>query len=372
MTTTVLPDLVSGSRAERGRARSASCEPRAGLLVALLAVLAPCGCARPSVPEAPPARLADTGLYADFAARTLAPGVLTFTPQYPLWTDGAAKERWIALPPGTTIDASDPDHWEFPVGTRLWKEFRFGRPIETRFMMRRADGTWAYATYQWREDGSDAVRAPDAGVRNACPTGDTTGHDLPAVGDCRLCHEGTRTPVLGFSALQLSPARDPLAPHADAPEPGDVDLDELVARGLVRGLPPEWRTDPPRIAARSARERAALGYLHANCGNCHNAVGPLARLGLRLDYPLAGDGLSPALATALDAPSGFVRPGLTQRIAPGRPDRSTLVHRLGATDPLARMPPFGRYLVDDEALALLGEWIAVDLAGAPLSHALAK
>jgi len=38
--------------------------------------------------------------------------------------------------------------------------------------------------------------------------------------DCRACHEGRTTPVLGFSALQLSPDRDPNAPHAqfhDAP-----------------------------------------------------------------------------------------------------------------------------------------------------------
>src|SRR5688572_3569824 len=73
----------------------------------------------------PPRLLRDTGLYADFSSLTIDPGHIAFSPQYPLWTDGAAKRRWIALPPGTVIDASHPDAWTFPVGTRFWKEFAF-------------------------------------------------------------------------------------------------------------------------------------------------------------------------------------------------------------------------------------------------------
>src|SRR4051812_19214908 len=89
-----------------------------------------------------PAHLRDTGLYADAAMTSVAPGILPFSPQYPLWTDGAAKRRWIRLPPGATIDASRADAWEFPVGTKLWKEFSFGgRRAETRMIERLADGT---------------------------------------------------------------------------------------------------------------------------------------------------------------------------------------------------------------------------------------
>jgi hypothetical protein len=323
------------------------------------------GCAKPPAEAtAAPARLADTGLYSDFATRTVAAGVLTFRPQYPLWTDGAEKSRWISLPPGTAIDASDADHWVFPAGTRLWKEFRFGRPVETRFMMRRADGSWLYATYHWTEDGGDAVLAPESGVPGACPTSDGKSHDLPSVSDCRICHEGGRTPVLGFSALQLSPDRDPLAPHAEPARPDDVDLSRLVRRGLVRGLPARWQTEAPRIAARSERERAALGYLHANCGGCHNAEGPLGRLELRLDYPLAARDLAPAVATTLGVEGRFRQPDADRRIAAGAPLRSVLFRRLAAEDALTQMPPFGRHLQDREALALLEQWITKDLAAA--------
>jgi hypothetical protein len=169
--------------------------------------------------------------------------------------------------------------------------------------------------------------------------------------------------VLGFSALQLSSDRDPLAPNATAPQAGDVDLEELVRSGLVRNLPAPWREGAPRIAARTARERAALGYLHGNCASCHNGDGPLQRLGLRFDVPLAAK-VPPALTTAIGVPSGFARPGLTARIAAGAPEQSAVVHRLAATDALAQMPPFGRHLADGAALNLIEDWVR-DLASMP-------
>ncbi len=86
----------------------------------------------------PPATLQETGLYSDWATKTVAPGTLLFSPQYPLWSDGATKTRWMRLPKGTFIDARNPDVWRFPVGTRFWKEFRFGRRAETRFIERGA------------------------------------------------------------------------------------------------------------------------------------------------------------------------------------------------------------------------------------------
>jgi len=327
--------------------------------VLILAVL-PLACTRNEAVAAP-LRLADTGLYADFSARRVAADVLPFSPQYPLWTDGAAKQRWIALPPGTSIDASDVDHWRFPIGTRVWKQFDFGRPVETRYMELSPDGTWLYATYRWSDDGSDALLAPATGARAVIATEDGQHHDLPSVADCRLCHEGTTTPVLGFSALQLSPDRDALAPHAAAPRQGDVDLDALVARGLLVGLPTQGLASPPRISARTPRERAALGYLHGNCSNCHNANGPLERLGLRFDYPL--DAITaPALTTALGVESRFKQPGVTSRLSAGAPEQSALLHRLRATDPLRQMPPFGRHLADRDAVELIEAWIRDDLA----------
>src|SRR5262249_6060034 len=74
----------------------------------------------------PPATPTATGLYCNIADYSITPGLLPFQPQFVLWSDGAEKSRWIYLPPGTKIDTIDPDHWSFPVGTRFWKEFRYG------------------------------------------------------------------------------------------------------------------------------------------------------------------------------------------------------------------------------------------------------
>ena len=137
-----------------------------------------------SVPPEPPPTLAETGLYADPATLRLAPSVLFYQPQYPLWTDGAAKARWIFLPPGSTIDVSDPDAWVFPVGAKLWKEFAFGgRRVETRFLWHATANDWVFATYVWNEAGTAAVLAPPDGVAGAAEIAPGLRHDVPG----RLC-----------------------------------------------------------------------------------------------------------------------------------------------------------------------------------------
>lgn len=327
--------------------------------VALAAALASPGGAQ--MGRGAPATLAETGLYADAAAGTLAAGVLPFTPQYPLWTDGAAKRRWILLPEGGEIDAADPDAWVFPVGTQLWKEFSFGgRRVETRYMALGPAG-WTFATYAWSADESAAALVPERGTRAAYELAPGVFHDLPGRWDCLSCHDGNRTPVLGFAALQLSPDRDPLAPHAEPPEPGAVDLARLVELGRIRNLPERWISSAPRIAAASPLERAALGYLHGNCSGCHNSRGPLASLGLSFEVRLAPahGPAAEALATAYARTATYRPPGgaTLARIAPGDPDASLLVRRMASRQPLLQMPPLGTQRVDEQALALVTEWI---------------
>ncbi|HSB24321.1 MAG TPA: hypothetical protein VLE94_14580, partial [Burkholderiaceae bacterium] len=269
-----------------------------GVLVALAAALAVLAATASAVAQtavddaALPERLSDTGLYAAGSTKRLDPGVLGFTPQYALWSDAADKRRWIRLPAGTAIDAALPDAWQFPPGTRLWKEFSHaGRRVETRYIERQANGRWRYATYVWNEAGSDAVLAPPRGIVGlpvaAAPQG---RYDIPSRADCTACHEGGATPVLGFGALQLSRDRDPLAPHARPPAPDDVDLDALLARSLLRNLPAELQRGASRVHGGSAVERAALGYLHANCGHCHNRSGA----GVPVRLTLAQSALDPA------------------------------------------------------------------------------
>jgi hypothetical protein len=231
-------------------------------------------------------------------------------------------------------------------------------------MERRADG-WLFATYAWNADASDAVLAPERGVKRARTEPSGARFDIPSRADCRVCHETGPSSVLGFSALQLSSDRDPLAPHAAPPDAGSVDLDELLERGLLASAPESWRDAPPRIEASTPRGRAALGYLSANCGQCHTADGALSELGLALDYPLARASRgAPALATAVGRTSSFRTPGARGdelRIAPGDPDASVLLARVRSKDALLRMPPLGTHVPDEAALLLLETWIREDL-----------
>jgi hypothetical protein len=225
--------------------------------------------------------------------------------------------------------------------------------------MERTRGGWLYATYLWSEDGTDARLAPERGVRGVVATGAGGRHDVPSVSDCRACHQGGASEVLGFTLLQLSPDRDPLAPHAAAGA-GDVDLASLARRGLLRGLPRQHLVDPPRIPARTARERAALGYLQGNCASCHNPSGSLADLGMSLVAPVGGARAPGARETAIGIPSRY-RPagaeGVPLRIAPGDPAASVLVRRMSSRHSAVQMPPLGTAAVDAEAVRLVSDWI---------------
>ena len=315
-----------------------------------------------------PETLAETGLYEDWATKAVASDHLVFSPQYPLWTDGAAKHRWLHLPAGTWIDGSNPDAWVFPVGTKVWKEFRFnGAPAETRMIERTAEG-WRYASYVWRPDGS-ATLVPARGIMNSVEIRDGVRHAIPSRTDCTACHEAGPSRLLGVSALQLSDDRDPLAPHAEALPAGAVTLRTLVARGWLRNLPSAITQSAPRIEATSPVTRAALGYLHGNCGMCHTGAGEMASLRFSLHYALqrqAGD-LAPAVHTSVAVPSHFKaagRPDVVARIAPGQPDASMLVARMASRHPVLQMPPLGSRLVDDDAMTLLRRWIAEETASA--------
>lgn len=312
-------------------------------LAAALAVAA-----QPPLPE----RLADTGLNRLPALRV--------APQYPLWSDGASKRRWLHLPAGRFIDARQPDAWRFPPGTKLWKEFAVdGRPVETRYIERLADGRWRFASYVWDADGREARLAPERGLVLPVAGAPDGRYAVPSRGDCLACHESAAVPVLGVSALQLSPDRDPGAPHA---APAEADLRTLVERGWLRGLPPALLERPPRIAAGSAEERAALGYLHGNCGHCHNGDGTAAPVRLQLAQSVtdpAGSARRVRAAT-IDAPSRYRPRGAApdgRLVRPGRPEESVLLLRMRAREPREQMPPLGSATPDADGLAAVTSWI---------------
>jgi len=298
-----------------------------------------------------PAALTDTGLYMRPSANgawQLAPYVRAYAPEYPLFSDYSAKQRYIYVPRCSQIDTSNMDHWSFPVGTRVWKQFtRDGVRIETRLLARygAGEGDWAMGSYEWplsasgQPDPALARRAPDGGVLDV----NGTGADIPSVDDCRFCHERLSERVLSFSAIQLT--------HNG----NGVTFTDLVDWGKLTRAPRRTGYDPPG----NATARAALGYLHANCGGCHNDTGIRVSLYLRLLVDQNTVESSWAYTTAVNAPTG--NPNFPMdRIEPGEPEQSAIIQRmlrnpsLGETE---QMPPLARELVHTEGVATVSAWI---------------
>src|SRR5690606_38635470 len=149
-----------------------------------------------------PGELRCTGLYSNWQERELRCGVRPYTPSYELWSDGAGKQRYVWLPPGSTIDVSDPDEFDYPVGTRFWKEFHVGpedsqKIGETRFLLK-PDAGWLYTAYVWSEDSLTATQE-NQGVSDLFGT----GHSVPSREQCKACHEGRNDLVLGWDFIML-------------------------------------------------------------------------------------------------------------------------------------------------------------------------
>ncbi|MFN0253564.1 MAG: hypothetical protein ACKV2T_42245 [Kofleriaceae bacterium] len=308
------------------------------------------GCDEPRVvPTNPtdPQTLIETGLCADARCERIAQDVLAFAPRYSLYSDGAQKRRWIALPDDTQIDTSDMDYWRFPVGTRLWKEFeRDGVRVETRYLTKLLDddaapGAWLYTSFAWNAARDETTRAPEAGVRDA----NGTLHDIPSRSECQGCHDNMPTRVLGFGAMSLDGAT-PLS------------LAELVATDVLT-QPLGALGDPAFPVPGTEVDRAAFGYLHANCGGCHN---PRSRVHLdtpvelRLTTTIRSLDEVPARKTTVDVP-GIVGGLVGPIVAPGDPDSSVMMIRTRSSEVPTKMPALGTEMVDPIGQDALSAWI---------------
>ena len=209
----------------------------------------------PAREEVLPDLLSQTGLYTDIQNHEIHPAMLHYTPRYQLWSDGEDKDRWTYIPECEIIDSIDSNNWSFPVGTRFFKEFRRnGRKIETRLIERIGPfpRDFAYASYLWNDEETEAVKVSQDGLKNA----NGTGHNIPSKQQCLQCHGtysyggGRPSRGLGFSALQLN--------HSNT----NTTLNGLLEKNIF-SHPPSLDIQFPGDEI----EQDALGYLHANCGN---------------------------------------------------------------------------------------------------------
>ena len=184
-------------------------------------------------------------------------------------------------------------------------------------------------------------------------------YNIPSQADCLNCHGKLSERVLGFGAIQLS--------H-DLP---GVKLTDLVDWGVMT-TPPTSNSagmgvgyDPPGSEA----AQLALGYLHANCGNCHNDRPGLAlesvpepQLLLRIlvdDMTLEDTGV---YQTAINkAPTASMELPVEWRILGGdlggTMTNSAVYYRMNDRGGIDQMPPIASTEKDTEGLALILSWM---------------
>ena len=300
-------------------------------------------------PQAGPAdRLSETGCFAASDPSLPAPGLIAYDLNAPLWSDGAAKRRWMALPNGQTIGIGPDGDFDFPAGTVLAKEFAVdGVPVETRLMMRDDSGTWSGYSYEWI--GDDAFLLP-AGKQKALPGGQVWAY--PDRGECLRCHTENAGFALGPEVGQLNRDRVYTETNRIANQ-----LATLEHIGLVTGGLPNTTDQLPAFAGldetHQALSRRARSYLHSNCSGCHRGAGPTqSNMDLRFSTLRANMNVC-----SIDPSFGDLGIAGAKLLMPGRPDLSILPTRPARTDPLERMPPLGTSVVDSLAVEVLESWV---------------
>ena len=342
--------------------------------------------APPVVATAPfPRLLSETGLFASTKDHTPAKGLIPYSVNAPLWSDGAEKDRFLALPGDSRIEFDKvvyphgPDYadygWRFPDGTVLVKTFSIemeaGNPstrkrLETRLLQhRRMPGNddeygaqvWFGYTYVWNDAQTDAELLVAEGLDRKLVIKDASAPGgqreqvwrFPSRSECTLCHTMAAKYALGVTTLQMNKDHDYGGTVANQ-------LAVLERLGVFTEKLPKPPAELPRLVdyrdSKADQHYRARAYLHANCAHCHRKWGGgNAEFDLQASIPLSQ-------TKAVDTPPGQGTFQLRDPrvVTPGDPERSLILARMQLAG-LGRMPHVASKVVDRDAAALLRSWI---------------
>jgi uncharacterized repeat protein (TIGR03806 family) len=297
-----------------------------------------------------PTKLSETGLFASVPEHRPHSALIPYTVNTPLWSDGADKERFIALPGLTQIEFTPAHGWNFPEGTVLVKTFSLDtagqakRRIETRLLTKQ-QGQWYGYSYLWNDAQTDAglVGAEGSDRTYDRPGGGKHTWHYPSRVECMVCHSRAANFVLGPSLLQMNT---------------DDQLKRLEELGALKSKPtlPTKPDEPRRLVSlrdpAADLETRARSYLHANCAQCHVEAGG-GNAQINLEITTARDKMRLIGVKPLHDSFGIKEAKL---IAPGDPERSILYQRMQRRGP-GQMPPLATSVPDEEALRVIHDWI---------------
>ena len=321
-------------------------------------------CAIPQDGAGFPATLSDTGCYTNLGKRSLVSAAIPYNLNSPLWSDRAAKSRYVILPEGGTVGFTPIGGWLMPVGAIIVKEFYLERvvgdpstlfPVETRFLVKRCEEEacavpWQGYSYRWNDAGTDGTlldhvdgqvdhdwTVTENGVEQV------RQHIYPGRQTCFTCHSASAGRLLGIDSPQLSRPQDY----------GDYIADQLTTWASLdlfgdtassTDLEKVERLPSPADVSHPLTERN-LAYFDSNCAHCHHPGTGQPGAGV-LDMRFSG--------------AGLVKGGnICNRLTPGAPATSLIHQRQqsrGADVP-TQMPPIATHLPDDRQLQISSAWI---------------
>lgn len=298
-------------------------------------------------PGALPNNLSATGCVSTSNTQQPAAGLIPYGVESELWSDGATKERYLAIPNNTQIELNPSGDFNFPVGSVLVKHFKFdNRFIETRLFARGVLG-WQGFSYEWRDDQTDAMLLPDGKDKIV---GNVNWH-FPSRGQCLTCHTAAAGFTLGAETLQLNSNFTYLATGVVANQ-----LETLQYIGLF-DTPVSTSQKANKLYAltdnQATVKQRARSYLHSNCSNCHQPGGTAqGNIDFRYNTPLADMNICDVAPSA--GSLGIVN---ARTVAVAAPARSVLLTRMKVSDD-TQMPPLGRTVIDSAAVQIISDWIA--------------
>jgi len=235
------------------------------------------------------------------------------------------------------------------------KSFMFdGKLVETRLLTHPDANTWAGYSYRWDEAQTEATVLPDDRLEIMFNTGQrTVDWHFPNRFDCNGCHTQQSGGTLGPETRQMNRVVG-----------GMNQIDRWKALNLFDDTAPKapyqaalvlpYTGQLGTVPAGAKLDDRARSYLHANCAYCHRPDGDFNMIDFRFDTAFKDMG-----ACGVTPSKGDVGVVGSQVLKPGTPMESAMWLRMNAppSSGKTRMPQLATYVVDDQGLKLMGDWI---------------